>query len=99
MSSYQILYWHDIPSQVRSGERRERVSVPLSARFQEAIDAAAMAAGLFGSDDYTNAFAWSDPQQREGTPRAVAEAVAAELEQQFDQVDVRTTVEHAVGKR
>ena len=92
MASYQILYWYDIPAQVRSGERRERVSVPLSQRFQEAIDAAAMAAGLIGSDDYTNAFTWSEPQQREGTPREVADAVAAELEQQFDQVDVGNTV-------
>ena len=98
MSSYQILYWHDIPSQVRSGERRERVSVPLSSRFQEAIDAAAMTAGLFGSDDYTNAFAWSDPQQRDGTPQEVAAAVAAELEQQFGQVDVRKTAEQAAKK-
>ena len=85
MASYQILYWRDIPSQVRAGERRERVSVPLSQRFQEAIDAAAMAAGLSGSDDYTNAFTWGELQQRDGTPQEVATAVAAELEQQFEQ--------------
>ena len=28
------------------------------------IDQAAMAAGLIGSDDYTEAFRWGDPQER-----------------------------------
>ena len=93
MATYQILYWHDIPSQVRTrGEGRERVSVPLSPRFQEAIDNAAMFAGLIGSDDYTNAFAWNEPQARDGSPEAVAAEIAAELEAQFAEIDWRATV-------
>jgi hypothetical protein len=39
-----------------------------------------MAAGLFGSDDYTNAFVWGETLEREGTPAEVAAAVAAEIE-------------------
>ncbi len=93
MATYQILYWHDIPSQVRvRGEGRERVSLPLSSRFQEAIDNAAMYAGLIGSDDYTNAFQWSEPQSREGNPQEIATSVVAELEAQFEQFDWRATV-------
>lgn len=97
MTPYQILYWHDIPSQVRSGERRERVSVPLSQRFQDAIDSAAMLAGMFGSEDYTSAFQWGEAQQRDGTPQEVANAVAAELEATYSQVDVRKTAESVKG--
>jgi hypothetical protein len=93
MATYQILYWHDIPSQVRAkGEGRERASVPLPQRFQEAIDNAAMFAGLIGSDDYTNAFTWSEPQACDGSPENVAAAVAAELEAQFADIDWRATV-------
>ena len=93
MTTYQILYWHDIPSQVRAkGEGRERASVPLSARFQEAIDNAAMYAGLIGSDDYTEAFQWSEPQPRDGTAQEVAAKVAAEIEVQYEQIDWRATV-------
>lgn len=93
MAAYQILYWHDIPAQVRAkGEGRERVSVPLPQRFQEAIDNAAMAAGLIGSDEYTAAFRWSDPQEREGDAQSVASAVAAELDAQFQEIDWRATV-------
>ena len=56
MTTYQILFWYDIPVQVRAGGRRERVSVELPARFQAAIDSAAMAAGLTGTDGYLSGF-------------------------------------------
>jgi hypothetical protein len=52
-----------------------------------------MAAGLTGSDDYTNAFMWSEPQERAGLPQEVANAVAAELESNFVEIDWRATVD------
>lgn len=92
MATYQILYWHDIPSQVRAkGDGRERISAALSQRFQEAIDNAAMAAGLVGSDEYTDAFRWGDPIERDGSAADVAAAVVAEIETQFDSIDWRAT--------
>jgi hypothetical protein len=51
-----------------------------------------MAAGLIGSDDYTNAFKWSDPAERDGSPQEVADAVAAELEARFEEIDWRALV-------
>lgn len=89
MSSYQILYWHTIPVQVRAGGRRERVSKELPAQFQEAVDSAAMAAGLTGTDAYLEGFTWGEMQEREGTPEQVAAAVLAELEAQFAIIDWR----------
>ncbi len=35
MAHYQILYWYDIPLQVRSREGRERANVSLPPRFQD----------------------------------------------------------------
>ena len=93
MATYQILYWHDIPVQVRARGTDGRASAPLPDRFQEAIDQAAMAAGLIGSDDYTAALRWSDPREREGSAREVAAAVAAELDRQYATIDWRATVE------
>src|ERR1043166_6433563 len=92
MATYQILYWHDIPVQVRAKDAGGRASAPLPERFQEAIDQAAMAAGLIGSDDYTEAFRWGDPQERVGTAQDIAAAVAAELDAQYPTIDWRTTV-------
>jgi hypothetical protein len=76
---------------VRARAGRERFSVALSGRFQEAIDNAAMLAGLFGSDDYTNAFRWSDPIEAAGSPQAVAERIAAQIERETGDVDWRAT--------
>ena len=93
MASYQILYWHDIPVQVRAKDAGGRASAALPARFQEAIDQAAMTAGLIGSDDYTEAFRWSDQQERAGTAREVADALTAELDAQHPMINWRATVE------
>jgi hypothetical protein len=80
---------------VRARAGRERFSIALSARFQEAIDSAAMLAGLYGSDDYTNGFTWSDPIDSEGTPQAVAERIAAEIETSTTVIDWRATARSA----
>jgi cvfA/B/C family virulence factor len=48
-----IISWRDIPLQVVARAGRDSSRVLLPERFQEAVDAAAMSAGLIGSDDYT----------------------------------------------
>ncbi len=99
MSSYQILYWHDIPTQVRARAGRERASQPLPDRFMESVDRAAMALGLIGGDDYMQAFVWSEPVERPGSVQEVAAAVAAELDAQHPEIDWRQTVEMVKGSR
>jgi hypothetical protein len=81
--SYQIVYWRDIPAQVKARAGRARGGQALSERFQVAIDRAAMRAGLFNTDDYLNEWRTGEAQEREGELEAVAAAVAAELEADF----------------
>jgi hypothetical protein len=52
MPELTVIWWRDIPAQVTAKEGRARAAVALDQRFQEAIDAAAMRAGLIGSDSY-----------------------------------------------
>jgi hypothetical protein len=52
MAKLTVMYWRDIPSQVLAQQGRERFAVQLSARFQEAIDSAAMFAGKSEADAY-----------------------------------------------
>ena len=52
MAKLITVYWRDIPSQVIAKRGRETAKVPLSGRFQEAIDRAAMRAGKGSSDKY-----------------------------------------------
>jgi hypothetical protein len=79
-TSYQIVYWRDIPAQVKARTGSARTGRQLSDRFLVAIDRAAMRAGLFNTDDYLGEWRASEAQEREGEPEAVLEAVVAELE-------------------
>jgi hypothetical protein len=66
MAQYQILYWRDIPAQIKVFEGSKPVSRPLPESFQQAIDRVAMAEGLIGSDEYLNE--WHTPKmERPGT--------------------------------
>lgn len=65
----------------------------LPERFQEAVDQAAMAAGLLGSDEYSNLFVWGESQARPGSAAEVAEAVAAELAAEHPTIDWRATAQ------
>ena len=52
MAKLIIVYWRDIPSQVIAKRGRVTAKVPLTQRFQVAIDRAAMRAGKGSSDLY-----------------------------------------------
>jgi hypothetical protein len=59
----------------------------------EAVDEAAMRAGLTGSEAYTDGFQWGEQQERDGSAEVVARAVAAELAAEFEEIDWRKTAE------
>lgn len=80
MATYKILYWQEIPSQIRAEDDEDEVSVSLGRRFQDRIDALATARGLSSSDDYLAQWRWSEIEEREGSAKSVAAAVKAELE-------------------
>jgi hypothetical protein len=50
-----------------------------------------MSSGLLGSDEYTEAFRWGDMIETDGSPREVAERIAAQLETTLPAVDARAT--------
>ena len=98
MTTYQILYWYDIPTQVRAKEGRQRVSIPLPERFMEMVDKTAMAARITASDAYLNGFKWNKAQEREGTPEEVAAAVASEIDVEYETINWRETANRLKAK-
>jgi Virulence factor len=48
-----VIRWRDIPMQVVARGEAGTARAMMPERFQEAVDASAMVAGLIGSDDYT----------------------------------------------
>ena len=84
MATYTILYWQEIPSQIKAEDDLDAVTVPLDSRFMERIDRLAVQRGLQGTDDYLAQWRWSDAQEREGTAEEVAQALKRELEAAAD---------------
>ncbi|HLC04626.1 MAG TPA: virulence factor [Anaerolineales bacterium] len=85
----QIVYWRDIPAQVKTRSGETRASQPLSDRFQQAIDQAAMVAGMAGSDDYLGAWRTSAWERMDGTATEAAEATSARLEGEYPDTRLR----------
>lgn len=83
MAHYQILSWHGIPTGVKATDAGGEVRVHLPRRFQVAVDAVATAAGRTETEAYLAGWQWSEPAEREGAAREVAEIIAAELEASY----------------
>ncbi len=77
MAELTVIWWRDIPAQVVAKEgRRSSARAELSGRFQEAIDAAAMRAGLIGTDAYLEEWRRELRECGEDLESEVAEEVA-----------------------
>ena len=84
MATYRILYWQEVPSQIRAEDEDGDVNVALPQKFMARIDALAAARGLEGADDYLSQWHWSDEQERAGSAQEVADTICRELERQAD---------------
>jgi hypothetical protein len=84
MATYKILYWQEIPSQIKAEDDMDDVTVQMPDRFQERIDLMAARRGLQESDAYLAQWKWSEEEDREGSAEQVAEALRAELEAKAD---------------
>jgi hypothetical protein len=86
MTEYQILYWRDIPVQIKLFGGKRPSSHPLPDRFQTWIDRIAMQEGLIGSDAYLDLWQWSEKQTREGDAEIVLQELLGEIEEEGDRI-------------
>jgi len=80
MAFYRILYWQEIPSQIKVWDDFDEVKIELSEKFVQEIDRAAQRRGLTGTDAYLDQWRWGEEEERDGDPEDVAEALRKELE-------------------
>jgi Virulence factor len=80
VATYKILYWQEIPTQIKAEDDVEDVTLQLDGKFMERIDILAAKRGLQAADDYLAQWRWSVEEERPGSAREVAEQVRAELE-------------------
>ena len=83
MSEFRVTYWRDLPSLVTARDGQRTAKSQLDARFMVAIDEAAMRLGATESDAYLEGWRQTDWEERAGSPEAVAQAVAHELESDY----------------
>jgi len=85
MAQRMIVYWRDIPAQVivRQGRASEKRELP--ERFVQAIDRAAMRAGLTNSDGYLAEWRRGAPEPCGDDLQAEADATYAALLESYDQ--------------
>ena len=84
MAVYQILYWREIPAQVKAFDGGRAISRQLPERYQHEIDRLAMELGLAGGDEYLNQWHWTAKLDRPGTAAEVLESVSQELIAEWD---------------
>ncbi len=94
MSSLVIVYWRDIPAQVLVGRGRKAIKKPLSERFEQAIDRAAMKSGADQTDDYLAEWRKSDPLEIEGDAEKAANEWVQKLETEYDKNKLIALIEN-----
>lgn len=97
MADLVIVYWRDIPAQVKAGSGRNSLRRELAPRFLEAIDSAAMQSGAKDTDAYLAEWHTGAPVQVEGDIQAAVEKACAALEAEWD--DDRLSAAAANGGR
>ncbi|MFZ0340206.1 MAG: virulence factor [Terracidiphilus sp.] len=80
MATYKILYWKEIPTQIRVEDESDTVTAVLDDRFLKLVDAQAMKEGSADSDAFLAAWHWGEEEERDGSAHEVAEALKAEIE-------------------
>ena len=88
MSEYQVVRWREIPSMVIARGDGAQIKVMLSARFQEAIDEAAMRLGAVDADAYMAGWLRDPWVASEVEPDQLAAKIAAELEQDLSEAKI-----------
>ena len=81
MAFYQILYWKNIPSQIKVWDDFDEIKLELDPKFMVKIDQAAKEQNLTDTDSYLEQWRWSEELEREGSSEKVAELVKKELEE------------------
>lgn len=97
MAECLILYWRDIPAQVvvKAGRRSAKRQLP--ERFEQAIDRAAMRAGLTGTDAYLEQWRRGEPVPCGDDLEAEAQAAAEAIEAAYTPERVRDLVANGGG--
>ena len=100
MARVKVMYWKEIPVQIKAEDEWEEISIMLDDRFQQAVDSISMYDGSSGSEDYMAAWQWGTDIEVLGDARDAAQEVAERFNDNFPQdFVVRIRDSHSSGER
>ncbi len=100
MAKVSIMYWKEIPAQVKAEDDDREISMSLPDRFQKGIDEISMFDGSFGADDYLESWEWGPETEVEEPAEKAAEATVQRIESRFPEDFVeRIRALHGAKKR
>ena len=94
MPDVTIVFWRDIPAQVIVGKGRRGAKQPLTERFEQAIDRAAMRTGAAGTDAYLAEWRKAVPYQIDGDQDDIVKLEAARLENEYDHERIKALIDN-----
>ncbi len=83
MADVQVMYWKEIPVQVKADDGATQISETLDKRFQEGVDAVAMFDGSAGTDEYLIGWEWKAIGDVPGSAKAAASATVDRINDRF----------------
>jgi len=89
-----ILYWRDIPAQVVVKQGRKSAKKPLSERFEQAIDRAAMKCGAKDSDSYLAEWRRGDAVAVEGDIEDLLQSELTRLEETYTKEKLKQLIDN-----
>jgi hypothetical protein len=81
MAIYQILFWQDIPAQIKVWDDFDEFKIELSSKFISRIDQAAKEQELISEDDYLSQWRWGEEIEYPGSAQEAGELIRKELEE------------------
>ncbi|MGS4944193.1 virulence factor [Meridianimarinicoccus sp. RP-17] len=93
MPDITVVFWRDIPAQVLVGRGRAAVKRQLPERFEQAIDRAAMKAGLAGTEDYLAHWRRASGGTAPGSDAEAAAAAADRIDADYDSDRLRRLID------
>lgn len=92
MAELVIVFWRDIPAQVKARSGRVTVRKELAPRFAEAIDRAAMVCGATDSGAYLADWRTSSTTEIAGDLRLAVDEACVQLQTEWDEARLSAVV-------
>ena len=92
MTTYRIMYWHDIPFQIKAQDENGTIKQILEPKFNKAINSASIARQKFETNAYAAGWNWGKKETTHLPAKEITNKLAAQLNEQYSEEDLRQAI-------